>query len=133
MVLARESNGTVSKLTLIVGCAFSKASMTSCILSFLRLRWLSTLIVAVGSVLGTVQPPAEGADVASDPPQPVRSSVALLTTAAALMNRRRVRERVGSVTVGSLRWVRPWTGAVPCGWCGSERIRARRRGSGSAR
>src|SRR5690349_4438839 len=60
----------------MVGCALWNASMTGCMLAVFRSRMLSTLIVAVGSVLGRLQAvePAEGVPPLSLDEQPAAPS-----------------------------------------------------------
>src|SRR6478752_10514057 len=60
----------------MVGCALWTPSMTGCMLAVFRSRMLSTLIVAVGSVLGRLQAvePAEGVPPLSLDEQPAAPS-----------------------------------------------------------
>ena len=87
-------------------------------------RAIAEMLEETGYLTVAVADIADGADVASEPPQAVRSSVALLRAAAAPMNRRREREWAGRGTVG------PFVG---CAVRVAGRLRGRRRGSGSAR
>jgi hypothetical protein len=63
--------------------------MTSCIRSAFRFRWLRTLIVAVGSVLGTDHPLADDSGVSLGPEHPAASRPAVLRAATMVRNRRR--------------------------------------------
>src|SRR3954454_4997066 len=77
----------------MVGCAFWNASMTCCMCAVLRSRMLTTLMAAVGSVLGTDQPEAPLDDdppPSSPPEQPESSSADAVAAASPASARRRV-------------------------------------------